>query len=48
MLWKRVLTAVVLLPPVLWALFALPSTGVAILIGAVVTVATWELAALIG
>lgn len=48
MLWQRVLTAVALLPPLLWALFALPSTGIAILIGVVVTVATWELTVLIG
>ncbi|MEE8387946.1 MAG: phosphatidate cytidylyltransferase [Acidiferrobacterales bacterium] len=48
MLWKRVLTAVVLLPLVLWALFALPPTGIAVLIGLVVTIATWELTALIG
>lgn len=47
MLWKRVLTAIVLLPLVLWALFALPPTGIAILIGVVVTIATWELGALI-
>lgn len=48
MLWKRVLTAIVLLPLVLWALFALPPTGIAMLIGVVVTIATWELTALIG
>lgn len=48
MLWKRVLTAAVLLPLVLWALFALPPTGIAILIGVIVAIATWELAALIG
>ncbi len=48
MLWKRVLTAIVLLPLVLWALFTLPPTGIAILIGVTVTIATWELTALIG
>lgn len=48
MLWKRVLTAVILLPLVLWALFALPATGIAILIGVAVIIATWELTALIG
>jgi len=48
MLWKRILTAFVLLLLVLWVLFTLPPTGVAILIGVVVTIATWELAALIG
>ncbi|MFV1997450.1 MAG: phosphatidate cytidylyltransferase [Acidiferrobacterales bacterium] len=48
MLWKRVLTAIVLIPLVLWALFSLPATGIAILIGVIVTIATWELTALIG
>lgn len=48
MLWKRVITAVVLLPLVLLALFKLPVQGVAILIGAAVMTATWELSALIG
>jgi len=47
MLWKRVLTAAVLLPLVLWALFALPPWGIAILIGTAVTIATWELTRLI-
>lgn len=48
MLWKRVLTAIVLFSLVLWALFTLPPTGIAILISVVVTIATWELTALIG
>jgi phosphatidate cytidylyltransferase len=48
MLWKRVLTAIVLLPLVLWALFTLPLTGIAVMIGLTVTIATWELTALIG
>lgn len=47
MLWKRVLTAIVLLPLLLWALFALPPTGIAVLIGIAVTIATWELTVLI-
>jgi len=47
MLWKRVLTAAVLLPLVLWALFTLPPAGIAILIGVAVTIATWELGALV-
>jgi len=48
MLWKRVLTAIVLLPLVLWALFFLPPIGIAILIGVIMTIATWEFTALAG
>jgi CDP-diglyceride synthetase len=48
MLWKRVITAAVLLPLVLLALFKLPVQGITILIGAAVMTATWELGALIG
>lgn len=47
MLWKRVITAVVLALLLLGALFALPPTGIAILIGVVVTIATWELTLLL-
>jgi phosphatidate cytidylyltransferase len=48
MLWKRVATAVVLLPLVLLALFKLPAEGIAVLIGGAVMVASWEMSALIG
>ncbi len=48
MLWKRVMTAAVLLPLVLLALFKLPVQGIATLIGIAVMIATWELSALIG
>lgn len=48
MLWKRVITAIVLLPLLLLALFKLPATGIAVVIAAAVMLATWEMAALIG
>jgi phosphatidate cytidylyltransferase len=48
MLWKRVATAVVLLPLLLLALFKLPATGIAVVIAVAVMIATWEMAALIG
>ncbi len=43
---QRVLTALVLVPPLIAALFLLPPAGVAILFGAFVAVAAWEWAAL--
>jgi phosphatidate cytidylyltransferase len=48
MLWKRVITAIVLLPLLLLALFKLPAIGIAVVIAAAVMLATWEMAALIG
>jgi len=48
MLWKRVATAVVLLPLLLLALFKLPATGIAVLIALAIMLATWEMTALIG
>ena len=48
MLWKRVVTAIVLLPLLLLALFKLPATGIAVVITVAVMLATWEMTALIG
>lgn len=42
MLRQRILTALVLIPPLIAALFLLPSTGVALLFGLFVVAAAWE------
>lgn len=47
MLWKRVLTAIVLIPLLLLALFRLPAAGIAGLFGLVVALSAWELAPMI-
>ena len=48
MLWKRIATAIVLLPLVLFGLFRLPAHGIAMLIGGAVMVASWEMSGLVG
>lgn len=48
MLWKRIATAIVLLPLVLLGLFRLPASGIAALIGGAVMVASWEMSGLVG
>jgi phosphatidate cytidylyltransferase len=47
-LYKRIVTAFVLIPPVIWGVLALPTGAVALLMGAVVAVGAWEWAALMG
>lgn len=42
MLKQRIITALVLIPPLIAALFLLPSSGVALLFGFFVAAATWE------
>lgn len=48
MLKQRVITAMVLLPPLLAALFVLPLAGVVILFGAIIAIAAWEWGGLSG
>ncbi len=48
MLAKRIATAIVLLIPLLWALFDFSTPGIATLLGVVVMLAVWELTGLIG
>lgn len=42
MLKQRVLTAIVLIPLLIWAIFSLPKSGLAILVGVAFTGAAWE------
>lgn len=42
MLKHRILTAVILIPLLVWAIFALPKAGLAILVGVVFLAAAWE------
>ena len=46
MLRLRIITAVILVPPLIAALFLLPSTGIAILFGAFIAAGAWEWAGL--
>lgn len=48
MLRQRILTSLVLIPLLLGALFYLPSTGFALLLGGVMAIAVWEWSALAG
>lgn len=48
MLKQRVLTALILAPLTIWALFALPETGFIILLLAIFSLAAWELGGLAG
>ena len=47
-MWKRILSALILAPLFLVALFKLPATGIAVLIGSVMVLALWEASALVG
>jgi phosphatidate cytidylyltransferase len=48
MLKQRIITAMVLLPPLLAALFLLPLGGIVILFGAIIAIAAWEWGGLSG
>lgn len=48
MLRQRILTALVLIPPLVWGILVLPSTSIAALLGAIVVLAAWEWAGLVG
>lgn len=48
MLWQRVLTAALLLPLLIAALFYLPPVGIAILLGFFMVLAAWELGQMLG
>jgi phosphatidate cytidylyltransferase len=48
MLKQRIVTAIVLVPPLVAALFLLPLAGIVILLGAIIAVAAWEWGGLSG
>jgi phosphatidate cytidylyltransferase len=47
-LYKRIATALALIPPVVWGVLTLPTGTLALLMGAVVALGAWEWAALMG